>query len=158
MKKTILVLVAVFALCVSASAQRRSVPYAGIGVMSNFHNATGVGLSGGVRNYNRYSFISFGLSAELLGYAIPNPTAAQFGVFAVPEVGVAIGPSVFKVYPHSGFMFGFDSFSRGFHWGGKNGVALDFGRHITVDFSTYVPRYNFTAASYAVNVIWRFGI
>ena len=161
MKKTILILAAVFAICVGASAQRHSVPYAGVGVISNFNDKTGVGITAGFRNYNRNSFISVAVGAEAHGYFIPTSknhsnSSKQFGVFGIPEIGVAIGPSVFKFYPHTGLMFGYDSFNSGFYWGGKNGLALDIGRHVTIDFSTYAPRYNFTAATYAVNFIWRF--
>jgi len=161
MKKIVLVLVAVFAICVSASAQRRSVPYAGVGVITNFNVKTGVGATFGFRNYNRNSFISLGLGGEAHGYFIPvskNFPAphSQLGVFGIPEIGVAIGPDFFKVYPHTGLMFGYDSYYHGFHWGGKNGLAFDFGKHFTLDFSTYAPRYNYAAATYAVNFIWRF--
>lgn len=160
MKKIVLVLVAVFAICVGAYAQRFSVPYAGVGVVSNFNDKTGVGFTGGCRNYNRYSFVSVGVGGEAHGYFIPTSnkpgSTNQFGVFGIPEIGIAIGPALFKVYPHTGLMFGYDSFNNGFFWGGKNGLAFDFGRHFTLDFSTYAPRYNYSVANYAVNIIWRF--
>lgn len=161
MKKTILLLVAVFAICVGASAQRRSVPYAGVGVITNFSDRTGVGATFGFRNYNMNSFISIGVGGEAHGFFIPasknNPDSRrQLGVFGIPEIGVAIGPDFFKVYPHTGLMFGYDSYNSGFYWGGKNGLAFDFGKHVTLDFSTYAPRYNYSAATYAVNFIWRF--
>lgn len=160
MKKAILVLAATLAISIGAFAQRHNVPYAGIGVASNFRSAeegrTGPALTLGFRNYNRHSFISFGVGAEAFGYYIPSLTASALGAFAIPEIGVAIGPSVFQVYFHSGFMLGYDSIDKAFGWGGKEGVSFNAGRHVTIDFSTYVPKYNFHAALYAVNLIWRF--
>lgn len=167
MKKTILIMIAILALSVGAFAQRQNVPFAGIGVATNFRSAedgrTGPALTAGFRNYNRGSFVSFAAGAEAFGFVIPAKANTSFGVFAVPEIGVAIGPSIFKVYPHTGFMIGYDSAgkdangnSKGFGWGGKDGIAFEFGRHVTIDFSTYVPRYRFSEALYAVNFIWRF--
>jgi hypothetical protein len=160
MKKALLIVIASLALSVGAFAQRYSVPYAGVGLATNFRSAdegmTGPALTIGFRNYNRHSFISFAAGAEVLGYYIPSRTASAFGVFGIPEIGVAIGPSIFKVYPHSGFMLGYDSIDKAFGWGGKEGVAFEFGRHVTIDFSTYVPKFNFNEALYAINFIWRF--
>ena len=161
MKKIVLILVAIFAICVSASAQRRSVPYGGIGVISNFDDKTGAGATVGFRNYNINSFVSVGLGGEAHGYFIPasknhENTVDQFGVFGIPEIGVAIGPNFFKVYPHTALMFGYDSYNQGFYWGGKNGLAFDFGKHFTLDFSTYAPKYNYSAVTYAINFFWRF--
>jgi len=159
MKKLFLILIAVVAFSSGAFAQRHSTPYAGIGVTTNFRNAaegrTGPAFTLGFRNYNRNSFISFAVGAEAFGYVIPSQQTTM-GVFGIPEIGVAIGPSVFKVYPHSGFMLGYDSANKAFGWGGKEGLAFEFGRHVTIDFSTYVPRYRFSEALYAVNFIWRF--
>jgi len=159
MKKQFLVLIAVIAFSSGAFAQRHSTPYAGIGVTTNFRNAaegrTGPAFTLGFRNYNRNSFISFAVGAEAFGYVIPSQQTTM-GIFGIPEIGVAIGPSVFKVYPHSGFMLGYDSANKAFGWGGKEGLAFEFGRHVTIDFSTYVPRYKFSEALYAVNFIWRF--
>ena len=159
MKKLFLVLIAVIAFSSGAFAQRHSTPYAGIGVTTNFRNAaegrTGPAFTLGFRNYNRNSFISFAVGAEAFGYVIPSQQTTM-GIFGIPEIGVAIGPSVFKVYPHSGFMLGYDSANKAFGWGGKEGLAFEFGRHVTIDFSTYVPRYKFSEALYAVNFIWRF--
>ena len=158
MKKLFLILVAVLAFSGGAFAQRHSTPYAGIGVTTNFRSAevgrTGPAFTAGFRNYNRLSFISLGLGAEAFGYVIPSQRTTA-GAFAIPEIGVAIGPSIFKVYPHSGFMLGYDSANKAFGWGGKEGLAFEFGRHLTIDFSTHVPRYNFYEALYAVNFIWR---
>lgn len=154
MKKIIVILIAVCALCLSASAQKRAtVSYSGLSLVTNFSDRTGLGATFGVRNYNREAFISFGFGGEAYGYIIPK--AKQCGIFAVPEVGVAIGPKGFKVYPHTGLMFGLDTYNSGFNWGGKNGLAFDFGKHFTLDFSTYVPNYNFVATTYAVGLIWR---
>ena len=160
MKKVFLILIAALALSVGAFAQRHSVPYAGIGVASNFRSAeegrTGPALTVGFRNYNRHAFISLAVGAEAFGYYIPSRWATAVGMFGIPEIGVAIGPDFFKVHPHTGFMLGYDSMNDIFGWGGKNGLAFEFGRHVTIDFSTYVPRYNFYEALYAVNFIWRF--
>lgn len=156
MKKIFVILVAIAAMCVSASAQKRaSVPYAGISIVSNFTDRTGAGVAGGVRNYNRNAFVSFGVGAEAYAYFVPS--AKQFGIFGIPEIGVAIGPKSFKVYPHTGLMFGYDTSTKGFQWGGKNGLAFDFGKNFTLDFSTYVPGYKFSATTYAIGFIWRFG-
>ena len=159
MKKLFLILIVVIAFSSGAFAQRHSTPYAGIGVTTNFRNAaegrTGPAFTLGFRNYNRNSFISFAVGAEAFGYVIPSQQTTM-GIFGIPEIGVAIGPSVFKVYPHSGFMLGYDSANTAFGWGGKEGLAFEFGRHVTIDFSTYVPRYRFSEALYAVNFIWRF--
>ena len=155
MKQIFVILVALAALCVSAYAQKRaSVPYAGISIVSNFSDLTGAGAACGVRNYNRNAFVSFGVGAEAYTYFVP--AAKQFGIFGVPEIGVAIGPKGFKLYPHTGLMFGYDTSTRGFQWGGKNGLAFDIGKNFTLDFSTYVPGYNFFATTYAVGLIWRF--
>lgn len=159
MKKAFLILITVLAFSSGAFAQRHSTPFAGIGVATNFRSAevgrTGPALTAGFRNYNRLSFISLGLGAEAFGYVIPSQQTTV-GAFAIPEIGVAIGPSVFKFYPHSGFMLGYDSANNSFGWGGKQGLAFEIGRHVTIDFSAYVPRYNFHEALYAVNFIWRF--
>lgn len=168
MKKVLLVLVAVLAISAGAFAQRQSDPYVGIGLATNFRSAeegkTGPAISAGFRNYNRGSFLSVGYGAELFGYYVPSKQASSFGAFANPEIGLAIGPSIFKVYLHTGFMLGYDTSvlnnlgnNGAFGWGGKNGVSFDFGRLITLDFSTYVPRYKFADALYGVNLIVRFG-
>ncbi len=160
MKKLFLILIAALAFSSGAFAQRHSTPYAGIGVASNFRSAeegrTGPAVSVGFRNYNREAILSFGVGAEALFYYIPSSTRSTWGIFAIPEIGLAIGPDFFKVYPHTGFMLGYDSADNVFGWGGKEGIAFDFGRHFTVDFSTYVPRYNFNEALFAVNFVWRF--
>lgn len=159
MKKIFLILIAVLAISCSAFAQRYSVPYAGIGVATNFRSAeigrTGPDFTIGFRNYNRHAFLSLGVGAEAFCYFIPSQRTTV-GVFGIPEIGLAIGPSFFQVYPHSGFMLGYDSINKAFGWGGKEGLAFEFGRHVTIDFSTYVPKYNFREALYAVNFIWRF--
>lgn len=160
MKRVILVLIAILTLSAGAFAQRRSVPYSGIGLVTNFRSAdsgrTGPALLAGFRNYNRNSFITFGGGAEVLGYFVPSRPRSEFGVFVVPEIGLGIGPSFFKVYPHTGVMLGYNNWEGSFGWGGKDGIAFDIGRHFTVDVSTYLPRYKFSSALYAVNFIWRF--
>lgn len=155
MKKLVVVLIAALLMSVSAFAQRQSVSYAGLSLVSNLSDKTGAGVSFGMRNYNRQAFISFTYGGEAYAYIIPSNM--QYGAFAVPEIGVAIGPKGFKVFPHTGLMFGYDSGANGFHWGGKDGLAFDFGKSFTVDFSTYLPRYSFDAVTYAVSFIWRFG-
>lgn len=168
MKKALLVLIAVFALSIGAYAQRQSACYIGVGMATNFRSATegktGPAVAAGFRNYNRDSFLSLGYGAELFGYYIPSRTKSAIGAFANPEIGLAIGPSIFKVYPHTGFMLGYDSAAlnangekQGFGWGGKDGIAFDFGRFITIDFSAYVPKYHFSEALYVTSIILRLG-
>ncbi len=168
MKKVLLVLIAALAFSCDAYAQRHTVAFLGIGVATNFRSAeegkTGPALTVGFRNYNRDALISAGVGAEAFGDYIPSKTKSVFGAFAIPEIGLAIGPSFFKVYPHTGIMIGYDSAvthaesekTGGFGWGGKDGIAFEFGRHVTLDFSAYVPRYRFREALYAFNFIWRF--
>lgn len=157
MKKIIVLLIAAVALTVSASAQKReTVPYAGVSFLTNFEEFGG-GASFGFRNYNRNAFISVGVGAEAFGYIIP--ASREWGAFAAPEIGVAIGPKWFKFYPHTGVMFGYTSQATGFGWGGKNGTAFDFGKCFTLDFSVMTPSYNFSEknSTYAVSLIFRFG-
>lgn len=157
MKKIIFLLIAAVALTVSASAQKReTVPYAGVSFLTNFEEFGG-GASFGFRNYNRNAFISVGVGAEAFGYIIP--ASREWGAFAAPEIGVAIGPKWFKFYPHTGVMFGYTSQATGFGWGGKNGTAFDFGKCFTLDFSVMTPSYNFSEknSTYAVSLIFRFG-
>lgn len=168
MKKALLVLIAAFALSIGAYAQRQPACYIGVGVATNLRSATegktGPAVAVGFRNYNRDMFLSFGYGAELFGYYIPSKTKSAFGAFANPEIGLAIGPRIFKVYPHTGFMLGYDSAAlnangekQGFGWGGKDGIAFDFGRFLTIDFSAYVPKYQFREALYAASIIVRLG-
>jgi len=168
MKKALLVLIAAFALSIGAYAQRQSACYIGAGIATNFRSAaegkTGPALAAGFRNYNRDVFVSIAYGAELFGYYIPSQTQSAIGIFANPEIGVAIGPKIFKIYPHTGFMLGYDSATfnadggkKSFGWGGKSGLAFDFGRFVTIDFSTYIPRYNFDEALYAASLIIRLG-
>ncbi len=157
MKKIIVLLIAAVALTVSASAQKReTVPYAGVSFLTNFEEFGG-GASFGFRNYNRNAFVSVGVGAEAFGYIIP--ASREWGAFAAPEIGVAIGPKWFKFYPHTGVMFGYSSQATGFGWGGKNGTAFDFGKCFTLDFSVMTPSYNFSEknSTYAVSLIFRFG-
>lgn len=150
-------MIAAVALTVSASAQKReTVPYAGFSFLTNFEEFGG-GASFGFRNYNRNAFISVGVGAEAFGYIIP--ASREWGAFAAPEIGVAIGPKWFKFYPHTGVMFGYTSQATGFGWGGKNGTAFDFGKCFTLDFSVMTPSYNFSEknSTYAVSLIFRFG-
>lgn len=160
MKKVILVLFVALAFSCGAYAQRHNTVFAGIGAASNLRSAgegkTGPVFTAGFRNYNRNAILSFAAGAEALVYYIPSKTQSAFGAFAIPEIGLAIGPSFFKVYPHTGIMLGYDTADNAFGWGGKDGLAFEFGRHVTIDFSLYVPKYNFNETLYAVNFIWRF--
>ena len=159
MKKIIIAILLCAAVTVSASAQRKYVPYVGAGVsgqiLSSFTNVGG-DFSVGFRNYNRRAFVSFGAGAEAMAYIVPNfdESGTAFGIYAIPELGLAIGPSGFKLYPHSGLMMGYASNSGKFGLGIKDGLALDFGRHFTLDFSGY---YTFNDIwTLALNFIWRF--
>ena len=158
MKKLIsLIVVAVLAmtLACSAFAQRKYVVYGTVGPLANISAKDfGVGIAVGVRNYNRESLISFSPSIEAMGYFYPRDMV--FGAFIVPELGVAFGPSGFKFYPHTGLMLGYDNQNNAFAWGGKSGFAFDFGKHFTLDISSYIPKYNFLATSIGLNLIWRF--
>ena len=161
MRKALLVLIAAFALSIGAYAQRQPACYIGVGVATNLRSATegktGPAVAVGFRNYNRNAFISVGVGAEAFGYIIP--ASREWGAFAAPEIGVAIGPKWFKFYPHTGVMFGYSSQATGFGWGGKNGTAFDFGKCFTLDFSVMTPSYNFSEknSTYAVSLIFRFG-
>ena len=158
MKKVlVLFVIAAMALAVSsnASAQRRTVPYASLGPLANISASDfGVGAAVGFRNYNRDAFVSFSPSLEVFGEFFPKDKI--FGAFIVPELGVAIGPKGFKFYPHTGVMLGYDTQTGSFAWGGKNGFAFDFGKHFTIDFCTYIPKYSFAATTYGINLVWRF--
>ncbi len=158
MKRFLLVLAALVAFGLSAGAQRQSVMYGSLGVAHRWGLTTssnaGPNVALGFRNYNRDAIVSFTYGAELLGYWIPENAGNLFGVYAIPQLGVAIGPSGFKVYPHTGFMMGYGSDYNTFGTGIKSGLAFDFGSHITLDFSSY---YTFNNAwTSALNFIWRF--
>ena len=134
---------------------RQTVTYASLGAMANL-SATdfGVGVAVGFRNYNREAIVSFAPSIE--AFADYFPVDKKFGAFVVPEIGVAIGPKGFKFFPHTGLMLGYDNGTRKFAWGGKSGFAFDFGKHFTLDFSTYIPSYNFRELTWGANLVWRF--
>lgn len=134
---------------------RQTVTYASLGAMANL-SATdfGVGVAVGFRNYNREAIVSFAPSIE--AFADYFPVDKKFGAFIVPEIGVAIGPKGFKIFPHTGLMLGYDNGTKKFAWGGKSGFAFDFGKHFTLDFSTYIPSYNFRELTWGANLIWRF--
>ena len=134
---------------------RQTVTYASLGAMANL-SATdfGVGVAVGFRNYNREAIVSFAPSIE--AFADYFPVDKKFGAFIVPEIGVAIGPKGFKIFPHTGLMLGYDNGTKKFAWGGKSGFAVDFGKHFTLDFSTYIPSYNFRELTWGANLVWRF--
>ena len=158
MKRIIVIAIialAALATATTASAQRRTTTYASLGALANFSASDfGVGVAVGFRNYNRAAFVSFAPSIELFGDFFPKDKI--FGAFVNPEIGVAIGPKGFKLFPHTGLMLGYDTQTKAFAWGGKSGFALDFGKHFTIDFSTYIPKYQFSATTWGTNLVWRF--
>ena len=98
MKKIILIALAILALSVSASAERRNVPYASLGVttkvdglFSSFANP-GAGAAFGFRNYNQDAFVSFTYGAEAWTGVTPISDGVLWSIYAIPQVGVAIGP------------------------------------------------------------------
>ncbi|MBP5383261.1 MAG: hypothetical protein J6Y45_07915 [Bacteroidales bacterium] len=160
MKKILLVIAATLALSISAFAQREFVPYATLGVSSRvdgfFDNIAhpGAVVAAGFRNYNQDAFVSFTYGAEVFTNITPLSEGVLFGAYAIPQIGVAIGPSVFKVHLYSGFMMGYNNEIKSMSIGLKNGLSFDISDHITLDFSTYYP---FTATWIsAINFIWRF--
>lgn len=155
MKRIILILFAALAFSFCASAQRAVVPYVGLSAVSNFTDKTGAGLSFGFRNYNRASFLTLGFSTEAFGYYYP--TVKNFAAYAIPELGLGIGPSSFKIYPHSGVMLGYESISSAFSWGVKGGLSLDVGRVVSIDASFYLPDLNFSVINVGFGIIFRFG-
>ncbi|MBR4808930.1 MAG: hypothetical protein IK031_01460 [Bacteroidales bacterium] len=158
MKKIIVILAAILAFGMTASAQRQYVGYATAGILTHINDTydihPGIDIAGGVRNYNRDAFVSFAYGAEAFAFWLPSADSSDFGIYAIPQIGVAIGPKGFKVYPHSGFMAGYSKNIGTFNLGSNGGIALDFGKNITLDFVGY---YIFNQAwSTAVNVTWRF--
>ena len=157
MKKFLFVVVALVAFGLSANAQRSNVTYASLGVTHRWLSAStnaGPNVAIGFRNYNQNAAFSFTYGAELMGYWIPGGDSSLFGVYAIPQIGLAMGPRGFKVYPHSGFMMGYGSDWKTFGTGIKSGLAFDFGDHMTLDFSSY---YTFNNAwTSALNFLWRF--
>ena len=159
MKKLLLVISVLFAFCLSANAQRTSYDYATAGVIMHVNdvaeNYPGIDLAYGFRNYNRNALVSFAYGAEAMGYWLPFGAKSSFGIYGIPQIGVVIGPKNFKVYPHTGFMAGYSTSVGRFNTGSKFGVAFDFGKNATIDFSGY---YIFDKAwSSTINFIWRFG-
>ena len=160
MKKfIILIAVAVLALSVSDSAfaqkKRQTVTYASLSALANASTQDwGVGLAVGLRNYNRNSFVSFAPSLEVFGDLFPKDKV--WGAFLVPELGCAIGPAGFKLYPHSGFILGYTNQTNKFAWGSKHGFGLDFGKHFSLDFSMYAPEFNYTTRIWTSGITWRF--
>ncbi|MBO4567174.1 MAG: hypothetical protein J5695_08105 [Bacteroidales bacterium] len=158
MKKLLLILTALALFCISADAQRRNIDYATAGVILSVDDAAklypGIDLAYGFRNYNRSAFVSFAYGAEAYGYWLPSAGFSSMGIYGIPQIGVVIGPTNFKVYPHTGFMAGFSTTVGRFNTGSSNGVAFEFGKNATVDFCAY---YIFGRAwTTAVNFTWRF--
>lgn len=161
MKKVLAVITLALALCMSANAQRESVKYASIGVTGRWLDKAfsdpGMGVAFGFRNYNQDAFVSFSYGAEAYGYWIPRYSGGSmaYGAYAIPEVGVAIGPRIFKWHPHAGVMLGYGFEGSGFTLGWKSGSSFDIGNHLTLDFSTYKP-FNYNPWTIAANLLWRF--
>lgn len=160
MKKILLIVVATLALGFSASAQREFVPYASLGVSSRvdgfFDNIAhpGAAVAVGFRNYNQNAFVSFTYGGEVYSNITPLSSGALFGVYAIPQIGVAIGPSIFKVHPYSGFMMGYNNEVNAFAIGLKSGLSFDISDHITLDFASYYPFV--TTWTSAISFLWRF--
>ena len=157
--KKLLIVLALLCFAVSANAQRMNVQYGQAGVVLHVDDVynlyPGLDLAYGFRNYNRNAFVSFAYGAEAFGYWLPSGPGRSIGLYGIPQIGVAIGPSNFKVYPHSGFMAGYSSSVGRFNTGSNGGLAFEFGKNVTLDFSAY---YIFGHAwTTAVNFIWRFG-
>lgn len=158
MKKFLVILAAIAAFSVSANAQRRLVSYVSLGPANKFVDVLklhpGPAASIGFRDYNQDAIVSFTYGGEVFGYWIPDNGSNLFGAYAIPEIGVAIGPRGFKVYPHAGFMMGYGSDAKAFSTGTKSGLGFDFGDHVTLDFSGY---YAFSQTwTTAVNFLFRF--
>ena len=166
MKKFFVIIAAALAFSLTASAQREFVPYVNLGVTTRVNGFFGSiahpggDLSVGFRNYNQDAFVSFAYGAEAFATVTPTNDKALFGAYAIPFIGVAIGPHGFKVFPHSGFMAGYNNELGRFNVGTKSGMAFDIGDHITLDLVNYQFIgenwiFNTTWIS-AVNFIWRF--
>lgn len=161
MKKIILLIIAVLAITVSASAQRRNVPYASLGgatkVDGLFSSVDHFGgdAAFGFRNYNQDAFVSFTYGAEAWAYVIPA-NKILWGAYAIPQIGVAIGPSGFKWHPYAGFMAGFNNEKNKFTYGSKQGMAFDILNHVTIDLATYFPNMWSGTWITAINFIYRF--
>ncbi|MBO4742393.1 MAG: hypothetical protein J5533_02050 [Bacteroidales bacterium] len=158
MKKILILLAAILAFGMSASAQRQNITYATVGVVTDFYDASkiypGIDAAYGFRNYNRDAFVSFAYGAEGYAYWLPSYGGAALGLYAIPSIGVAIGAKNFKIYPHTGFMAGFNTFQKKFSVGSMSGFALEFGRNAGVDFCAYyLSDYHWTSA---INFTWRF--
>ena len=159
MKKFLIILASLTIFVVSASAQRENVTYLTGGVIHRWSDSDnfypGANLAFGFRNYNPEAGVSFSYGAELLGYWVPDAAKNNtFGAYAIPEIGIALGPRGFIIVPHAGFMAGYSSDRGTFGTGGKAGLAFDFGSHITLDFSSYYIKGSSWIS--ALNFIWRF--
>ena len=160
MKKILLVIAAALALSISASAQREFVPYASLGVSTRVNDFfgsiahPGAAIAVGFRNYNQDSFVSFTYGGEVYTNITPLSNGVMFGAYAIPQIGVTIGPRAFKVHPYVGSMMGYSNEINAFSIGIKDGFSLDISDHITLDFAAY---YTFaTTWTSAINFIWRF--
>ncbi len=162
MKKIILITLAIFAITASASAERRNVPYASLGVTTKVDGLfasfahPGAGAAFGFRNYNQDAFVSFTYGAEAWTSLTPIRDGVLWGAYAVPQIGVAIGPRGFKWHPYAGFMAGYNNETQRFNVGSKQGMSFDFGNHVSLDFATYIPNSWVGTWVTAVNIIYRF--
>lgn len=158
MKKFLLIVSTLLVFGIAASAQRQNVQYATLGVVTDVNDVNnlhpGIDAAYGFRNYNRDAFVSLAYGAEGYAFWLPSAGTQTFGVYGIPQIGVSIGPSAFKVYPHWGFMAGFNNAVGAFNTGSNQGIALEFGKNAGVDFNTY---YIFKHAwMTAINFTWRF--
>ena len=158
MKKFLLIVSALLVFCIASSAQRQNVKYATVGVVTDIDDVNnlhpGIDAAYGFRNYNRDAFVSVAYGAEAYAFWLPSASYHSAGIYGIPQVGVSIGPSVFKVYPHWGFMAGFNNMVGAFNTGSNQGISFEFGNNVGVDFNTY---YIFKHAwMTAINFTWRF--
>ncbi|MBO4476310.1 MAG: hypothetical protein J5737_06285 [Bacteroidales bacterium] len=162
MKKIFLIAAAILALAVSANAQRKNVVYATLGVTSKVDGVfasfahPGADAAFGFRNYNQGAFVSFTYGAEAWASVTPVGEGVEWGVYAIPQIGVAIGPKGFKWHPYAGLMAGYNNYAARFNVGSKQGMAFDIGNHITVDLATYLPNTWQGTWLTAVNFTYRF--
>ncbi|MBR4827111.1 MAG: hypothetical protein IKZ91_04425 [Bacteroidales bacterium] len=157
--KKLLIILALFCFAISANAQRRNIDYVSAGVVLHVDDTydlyPGIDLAYGFRNYNREAFVSFAYGAEGYAYWLPSGPGTSIGIYGIPQIGVVIGPSNFKIYPHWGLMAGYSSGIGRFNTGSNGGLAFDIGRNVSFDFSAY---YIFGRAwTTSANFIWRFG-
>ena len=157
MKKFFTVAAAFLMVCFCASAQRGFYQYASAGITGidgDVFDNPGICAAYGTRNYNPDAFVSFVYGGELFGTFVPlRHIPKGFALFAVPEIGMTLGPRGIKGFLHAGPMFGYNTVAHAVGMGGKSGVAIDIGEHIGLDVSGYFQKGIRIAAC---SVIWRF--